>query len=125
MALSRLDKTVLRHLLALFFYSASIRRKDFPYPVNRIKKELNFGSDFQCRFDDFYKLVIIRHSIKRTEDVIERYDMLVYFDVQLDNAVSLSKGDPIYAMRAEIAEKTIRRIEKYLIKHGLALELET
>lgn len=124
MALSKLDKIVFRRLLAVFFNSAAIDNRTFPYDVTGIKKALSFGSDFHCRFGDLFELVITRHSVKRDEESVDRYDVLIHFDVRLENAAKLRENDSIYSLRIKTAEETLGKIEEYLRDNGLSGELE-
>jgi hypothetical protein len=125
MVLSKLDKQILRHILALFVNHTKIPTRPgmFRYSVEEIRKQLSFGSDFPYCFGDFFKLVLVRHATIKSNQDGGKYDTLFYFDVELDNATRLRKDDKLYIARRKIAEETTGRLERYLRDNELGIEL--
>ena len=127
MSLSKLDKQVLRQIVALFLNLTGIRVKEgvFRYTAEDIRRQLTFGGDFTYGFGDFFKLLFVRSGTKRSEEDSGKYDILFHFTVELDNAGSLKKGDKLYEMRKRRADEAEEKLDEYLRDKGLAIESQT
>ena len=123
MILSQLDKVHLQRILALFVNNTGIPRKDgsFRYSAEDIKRQMSFGGDFSYTFGDFFKLVFVRHGIKRSERDPDAYDTVIFLTVQLDNVGNLRKDDKLHVTRARIAGETTAKIETYIRENNLAV----
>jgi hypothetical protein len=122
--LSRLDKQLLRRILALFVNHTGIRLKEgaFRYTEKDIARQLTFGGDFTYGFGDFFKLVFVRSGTKRSSKDSDKYEILFHLAVELDNTIGLSKDDNLYRIRRNIADETEDRLDEYLKENGLAVE---
>jgi hypothetical protein len=126
MILSQLDKVHLQRILALFINNTGVPKKDgaFRYSAEDIKRQMSFGGDFSYTFGDFFKLVFVRHGIRRSERDPDAYDTIIFLDVQLDNVGTLRKDDKLYVTRARIADETTSKIEKYIRENDLAVSVK-
>jgi len=125
MKLSKLDKQTLRNVIYLVVDHTGIKVNEgtFRYEVRDVTRELSFGGDFVYRFGDFFKLVFVRFGTRRSEEDTGKYDILFYLAVELENKAGMKDDDNLYRERRRIADQTEKRLEEYLKRNGLAVEL--
>ena len=99
-----------------------VKEGTFRHTVKDITRQLTFGGDFTYGFGDFFKLVFVRCGTKRSEKDSNKYDILFYLAVELDNATRVGKDDNLYKVRRRIADETEEELEKYLKGSGLAVD---
>ncbi len=125
MALSRLDKQVLRKILSLFVHQTNVRVKDgtFRYSAEDIRRQVGRGGDFDYSFGDAFKLVMVRYGTRKSETDFDRYDTVFYFRVEPENVKDAKKDETFSKVRKETAEKTLQTLEGYLKENSLAIEI--
>jgi len=126
MKLSKLDKQTLYQIVSVVIHHTGIKVNEgsaFRYQVRDITRQLSFGGDFVYRFGDFFKLVFVRFGTRRSEEDTGKYEILFYLAVELDNMSGMKDDETLYRERRRIADETEKRLEEYLKRNGLAVEL--
>jgi len=124
MKVSKLDKQALQDIVSLVIRHTGIKVTEdaLRYQARDVTRQLSFGGDFTYRFGDFFKLVFVRFGTRRSEEDTGKYEILFYLAVELDNASSM-KDDELYRERRRIADEAEEKLEEYLKRSGLAIEL--
>ena len=125
MKLSKLDKQTLYQIVSVVIHHTGIKVNEgstFRYQVRDVTRQLSFGGDFVYRFGDFFKLVFVRFGTRRSEEDTGKYEILFYLAVELDNTSGM-KDEELCRARRRIADEAEEKLEEYLKRSGLAIEL--
>lgn len=127
MMLSALNEEMLEGFRSLFYRKAGIEEGQGPI-IHKLSKIISYvkrGWPFDQRLGEGFKMIFQHYSTKVDKSGYEKYDHVIYIDVELQKLRTTDK-DRLKAHEAKksLAGEVTKEIEEYLVANELAIEIE-
>ncbi len=126
MMLSALDEKLLGRFRYIFYRRSGVSNRDVMiYRFGSVLTYIKRGWSFDQQLGGGFKMLVQRHCVVPIDSEWEKYDYVVYFDIEVDKPPSMDERKrKVHETRQFIAEEVTREIEEYLFAHDLSVEIE-